>query len=175
MACDLTAGRLEPCKDSNGGLRAIYFINYDSGLYDNLIFDGEEIQGLTNPVTCYKYELKGANSFDEANENSRENGSSFWTGTGTFVFKKQDLATQTQLKILSYGRPQMILEDYNGNFRLAGTKNGCDCVVNTASGSAMGDLNGYNITSTSQEADMATFIDDAIMGEVDGFVIVEGV
>ena len=174
MACILTAGRLEPCKDSLGGLKAVYFINYDSGLYDNATIVEEEITALTAPVTCFKYELKGANSFDEANELSRENGTSFWTGTGTFVFKKQDLATQKELKLLSYGRPQIIIEDYNGNFRLAGIKNGCECAVSTASGAAMGDLNGYNVVATSQEAEMATFIDATIMDDVAGFVITEG-
>ena len=174
MACDITAGRLEPCKDSNGGLRAIYFINYDSGLYANATFTLEEITALTTPVTCFKYELRGANSFDEANENSRENGTSFWTGTGTFVFKKQDLSTQKELKLLSFGRPQVIVEDYNGNFRLAGIKNGCECAVSTASGAAMGDLNGYNIVATSQEADMASFIDATLMDNVAGFVVTEG-
>ena len=175
MACDLTAGRLEPCKDSNGGLRAVYFANYDSALYANLTFTLEEITALTAPVTVYKYELKGANSFDEANENSRENGTSFWTGTGTFVLKKQDLATQKELKLLASGRPHIILEDYNGNFRLAGIKNGCECAVSTASGTAMGDLNGYNIVATSQESDMASFIDSTLMDNVAGFVITEGV
>ena len=175
MACILTSGRLEPCKDSNGGLRSIYFINYDSDLSSNFTLTSEEITALAAPVTCFKYELRGANSFDEANENSRENGTSFWNGTGTFVFKKQDLATQKELKLLSYGRPHIIIEDYNGNFRLAGLKNGCECVVNTASGSAMGDLNGYNITATSQEADMASFIDATLMDNVAGFVVTEGV
>ena len=28
MACDLTKGRKEPCKDVVGGLNAIYFIDY---------------------------------------------------------------------------------------------------------------------------------------------------
>jgi len=27
MACSLTLGRIEPCKDQVGGLNAIYFIN----------------------------------------------------------------------------------------------------------------------------------------------------
>jgi len=175
MACDITSGRLEPCKDSVGGLKAVYFINYDTGLFANLTFTLEEITALTTPVTCFKYELKGANSFDEANENSRENGTSFWTGTGTFVFKKQDLATQKELKLLSYGRPHMILEGYDGNFRLAGVKNGCECAVSTASGAAMGDLNGYNIVATSQEVDMANFIDPTLMDDVAGFVVTEGV
>jgi len=175
MACDISLGRLEPCKDSIGGLKAVYFINYDSGLYANCTFTSEEITALSSPVTCYKFELKGANSFDEANEQSRDNGTSFWTGTGTFVFKKQDLATQKELKLLSYGRPHLIIEDYNGNFRLVGIKNGCECTVSTASGTAMGDLNGYNIVATSQEADMASFIDATLIDDVAGFVVVEGV
>jgi len=175
MACDLTAGRLEPCKDSNGGLRAIYFINFDATLFDNFTFVAEEITALTAPVTCFKYELRGANnSFDEANENSRDNGTSFWTGTGTFVLKKQDLVTQKEVRLLSFGRPHIIVEDYNGNFRLAGIKNGCECAVSTASGAAMGDLNGYNIVATSQEADMASFIDATLMDNVAGFVVTEG-
>jgi hypothetical protein len=28
MACDISLGRLEPCKDSTGGLKAVYFVNY---------------------------------------------------------------------------------------------------------------------------------------------------
>ena len=27
MACDISLGRIEPCKDSVGGLDAVYFIN----------------------------------------------------------------------------------------------------------------------------------------------------
>ena len=28
MSCDISLGRLEPCKDSVGGLKAIYFVNF---------------------------------------------------------------------------------------------------------------------------------------------------
>jgi len=174
MACDLTLGRLEPCKDSVGGLRAIYFINYDPALFANFTITLEEITALASPVTCFKYELKGANSFDETNENSRENGTSFWSGTGTFVFKKQSLTSQKELKLLAAGRPHIIVEDYNGKFRLAGMKNGAECAVNTASGTAMGDLSGYNITATTQETDMATYIDATLMSNISGFTVTLG-
>ena len=174
MACDLTLGRLEPCKDSVGGLKAVYFINYASDLATNAQYTAEEITSLTSPVTTYKYELKGTNSFDEVNENSRENGTSFWTGTGTLVFKKQSLSTQKELKLLSYGRPQIIVEGQDGLFRLVGLDNGCECVVNTASGILLGDLNGYNIVFTSTEDDMATYVDSAIMDDAAGFVVTEG-
>jgi hypothetical protein len=175
MSCDITLGRLEPCKQSVGGLRAVYFINYDSTFYGLATLTSEEITALEDPVACFKFELKGGNSFDETNENSRENGTSFWTQTGTLVLKKQDLTTQKELKLLASGRPQVIIEDYNGNFRLAGAKNGCEVAVNTVSGTAMGDTNGYNITFTGQESAPADFIDATLMDNVAGFTVTEGV
>lgn len=175
MACDITLGRLEPCKDSVGGLKAVYFINYDADIATGATITSEEITGFSPAITMYKYDLKGANnSFDETNENSRDNGTSFWTQTGTLVLKKQDLATQSQLKLLSYGRPLVVIEDYNGNFRMAGFENGCEVTVNTASGAAMGDLNGYNITFTGTEKAPAHFIDSAIIGDTTNSTVVSG-
>jgi len=182
MACDITAGRLEPCKDSVGGITAIYIGGaYTSGLL-NAPSDGGatigadgEVTAFAAALTFYKYDLKGANSFDQTNENSRENGTSFWTQTGTVVLKKQDKATTAQLKLLSYGRPQIIVEDYNGNFYLAGIENGVEVTVNTATGAGMGDLNGYNLTLTGMEKSPANFMLPAIIGDTTNTVIVVGV
>jgi|TARA_R110000744_G_scaffold149643_1_gene262828 hypothetical protein len=180
MACDITAGRLEPCKDSVGGIIAIYISNYTSGLLNapsdgGATFVDEEITGFASPLTFYKFDLKGANSFDQTNENSRENGTSFWTQTGTIVLKKQDNATRKEMKLLSYGRPQIIVQDYNGKYYLAGIENGCEVVANTATGAAMGDLNGYNITFTGTEKTPANFISSSIIGDTTNTVIVLGV
>ena len=123
----------------------------------------------------YKYDLKStANSFDETNENSRDNGTSFWTQTGTLVLKKQDLATQSQMKLLAAGRPLVVVEDYNGNYRMAGFENGCEVSVNTASGAAMGGLNGYNITFVGTETSPASFIDPTIIGDDINTTVVPG-
>tara|TARA_R110000803_G_scaffold170023_2_gene233099 strand:+ start:1957 stop:2487 length:531 start_codon:yes stop_codon:yes gene_type:complete len=170
MACDITVGRTEPCKDSVGGLKNMYIVNYSGTLLSGATLDAnDQITGLASVVVAYKFELKGANTFDEANENSRDNGTSFWTGTGTIVLKKQDLTTQKEFKLLSYGRPQILIEDYNGNFRLAGAENGCEVSVNTASGAVMGDLNGYTLTFTSTESAMASYVSSAIVGAGAGF------
>jgi hypothetical protein len=175
MACDISAGRLEPCKDSVGGLKAVYFVNYDADIYTDATIVSSEITAFGSAITLYKFDLKGANnSFDETNENSRDNGTSFWTQTGTLVLKKQDLATQSQLKLLAYGRPLVVVEDYNGNFRMAGFENGAEVVVNTASGAAMGDLNGYNITFTATEKEPASFIDATIIGDTTNTTVVSG-
>ena len=57
---------------------------------------------------------------------------------------------------------------------MIGVDNGCECVVSTTSGASMGDLNGYNITVTTQENDMATWIAAAQMDNVAGFVVTVG-
>ena len=177
MACDINLGRLEPCKDSVGGITAIYI----GGAYtDNLLTtatisaDGE-VTAFTAALTFYKYDLKGVNSFDQENTNDRNNGVSFWTQTGTVVLKKQDKATTAQLKLLSYGRPQIIVEDYNGNFYLAGIENGVEVTVNTATGAGMADLNGYNLTLTGMEKSPANFMLPSIIGDTTNTVIVVGV
>jgi len=174
--CDINLGRLEPCKDSVGGIIAVYFSNYTTGLLDSATISADgEITAFASPLTFYKYDLKGANSFEQTNENSRENGTSFWTQTGTVVLKKQDVATTAQMKLLSYGRPQVIVQDYNGNYFLAGTENGVECAPSTATGAAMGDLNGYNLTMTGTEKSPANFVDSAIIGDTVNTVVVLGV
>ena len=175
MSCDITLGRKEACKTSVGGLKAIYFINYDGDFYNSATITSDSISALTAVVPTFKYELKGDNNtFEEANENSRENGTSFFTQTGALVIKVQDSATQAELTLLSYGRPHVIIEDHNGNFRLAGAKNGVEVSVSTSTGGAMGDLNGYNLSFEGKESNLSTFIDSALIGAVDGFTVTEG-
>lgn len=174
MACDISLGRLEPCK-SVGGLKAVYFINYDSSFYTGKTLGTDDvIDGFVSATgNAYKYELRGANNFDEANEVSKENGTSFWTATGTLVFKAQDASTRKQMKLLSYGRPIVITEGYDGLFKIYGLENGCDVAVNTASGAGMGDLNGYNVTVTAQEKEPAYFMDSGVLGTE--LTVIEGV
>jgi hypothetical protein len=77
------------------------------------------------------------------------------------------------MKLLSYGRPIVITEGYDGLFKMYGLENGCDVAVNTASGAGMGDLNGYNVTVTAQEKEPAYFMDSAVLGTE--LTVVEGV
>ena len=176
MACDINKGRLEPCKDSVGGISAIYIGGaYTAGLLASATISADgEVTDLAAALTFYKYDLKGANSFEQTNENSRENGTSFWTQSGTVVLKKQDKVTTAQLKLLSYGRPQIIIEDYNGNHYLAGIENGVEVAVNTATGAGMGDLNGYNLTLTGTEKSPANFMAFSTLVSSNKLVIVVG-
>jgi len=54
--------------------------------------------------------------------------------------------------LLSYGRPQIIVEDNNGKFYYAGLKNGMEVTGGTiVSGAAMGDLSGFTLTIVGEE------------------------
>ena len=176
MACDLTYGRKEACKDNVGGLLAIYVINFDDLPYESLEFDANEaISGITggNTINAYKFDLKSTtNTFDEVNESSRDNGTSVFTGTLTANLKKLNLEDNPQLNKLSYGRPRIIVEYQTGILRLVGAVNGVEVAVNSNSGGAMGDFSGYQLLGTSIEGSLAPFFSTDLASA--GLTVVEG-
>tara|TARA_R110000787_G_scaffold44447_1_gene109063 strand:+ start:205 stop:753 length:549 start_codon:yes stop_codon:yes gene_type:complete len=158
MACDLTLGRKEPCKDVIGGLKAIYFTDFGdlgtSTLTDDVITD------LTGTFTAFKYELKGNSSFEQAITSSRENGTTFFDQTLTLTLKKLSKEDNKEIKLLAYGRPHVAVEDYNGNVFVMGLENGAEVTGGTiVTGAAMGDLSGYTLTLNAQEKLPANFVD----------------
>lgn len=174
MSCVLTSGRTEPCKDKVGGLKAVYFINFEplGVTYDtthtDLITDLVDADGTTEP-TAYKYELRGANSFDQTIVASRDNGTAFFEQTLNLTLKGLTKEMHKELKLLAYGRPHVIVEDNNGSLFLMGLEHGAEVTGGTiVSGTAMGDLYGYTLTLMSQEKVPANFI----QGTIDNIVTV---
>ena len=158
MACDLTLGRKEPCKDVIGGLKAIYFTDFgDLGtatLTDDVITD------LTGTFTAFKYELKGNSSFEQAITSSRENGTTFFDQTLTLTLKKLSKEDNKEIKLLAYGRPHVAVEDYNGNVFVMGLENGAEVTGGSiVTGSGMAEFSGYNLTLNAQEKLPANFVD----------------
>jgi hypothetical protein len=65
----------------------------------------------------------------------------------------------TQLKLMAYGRPQIILWTMNGDALLVGEREGADVTAGTIqTGGALGDLYGYSVTFTGQEQLPAAFL-----------------
>ena len=64
MACEnLSLGRLKPCKDSVGGIKNVYFINYndmDAITFD--VTDTDVIDGIGTAVNAYKYDVHFSSS-----------------------------------------------------------------------------------------------------------------
>ena len=161
MACDLTRGRKEPCKDVVGGIKAVYFLDYGDVTiaYDTTDTDVIDDMGT---VTAYKYELKGNSSFEQAITSSRENGTTFFDQTLNITLKKLTKEDNKELKLMSYGRPHIVVHDYNGNAFLMGAEHGAEVTGGTiVTGAAMGDLSGYTLTLSAQEQQPANFLEGA--------------
>ena len=155
MACDLTHGRLEVCKEFVGGIKAVYFIPYGAlgAITYGTTDASDRITTIAGTLSLYKYELKGANSFEQTITSSRDNGTTFAEQTLTFTIKGLDATTTKQVKLLAWGRPHVVIKTNANNFFIAGLEHGMDVTTGLiANGTAMGDLNGYTLTLVGQEA-----------------------
>ena len=167
--CDLTLGRLEPCKDAVGGLKAVYFINY--GDMDGLTYDVtdtdaiDELFGAATTSDVYKYDLKGTSTLDETITSSRENGTTFVEQVLTLSLKKRDVASHKELMVMAHGRPHIVVEDNNGTAWLVGVEHGAELTGTTSTGAALGDFNGYQLTLTASEKKPANAILGAVAGD----------
>jgi hypothetical protein len=168
MSCDIANGRVEACKDAISGLLNIYFINYgdlpvptaSNPTYDAVNTDVIQTWVPDAQLSLYKYELKGANGFEQTIQTSRDNGTTFFEQVLTVQLKKQDAITHKNVKLLAYGRPRIVVETRDHQYFLAGLDQGCDVTAGTvSSGTAMGDFNGYNLTFTGMEKLPANFLE----------------
>lgn len=157
MACNLSKGRNEVCKDSIGGLAGVYFLNYTTSSFTKNA-DGE-VTAFPSGSTVYYYQLKGTSAYTETVNTSRENGTTFFSQELVLNLKKLTNEMTTQMKLMAYGRPQIVVHTMNGDALLVGEEEGADVTAGTIqTGAGMGDLYGYSITFTGQERLPASFI-----------------
>ena len=177
MPCDISSGRAVQCKDSVGGLKAVYFINWGDATtvtYSATAGQEDVITALGGTPIGYKYELKGTSSFEQTVTSSRDSGTTFVDQKLSLDIKKLTIDGHKSLKLLSYGRPQIIVEDNNGNYFMAGLTKGMDLTTASVStGAAMGDASSYKMEFQGMEKIAANFIQAPLSGILAS--IVEGV
>lgn len=173
MACNITAGRQEVCKESVGGLAGVYFLNYTTGSFTK---NGSgEVTAFPSASTVYFYELKGNSSYTETVNTSRDNGTTFFSQELVLNLKKLTNEMTTQLKLMAYGRPQIVVATMNGDALLVGENEGADVTAGTIqTGATLGDLYGYSITFTGQEQLPAAFISGSTFGNPFGALAAPG-
>jgi len=161
MSCNLSLYRTEPCKDSVGGLDKVYFVNY--GTLGDITYDTtntDSIEAVAGSPNAYEYDIKGTSSFTQNIQSSRENGTTAFEQVLELSLHKLTVADHKELKLLSWGRPHVIIKDNNGNYFLSGLEHGMDVSGGTVvTGGAMGDLSGYTLTLTGMEKIPANFLD----------------
>jgi len=161
MACDLSKGKKIVCKDQMGGIKALYFANFDAYGYT---IANQIVTALGTLAEVFKWELKGTtNTLTQTANVSRDNGTAFLSQVIAATFPKLDAETQQELTLMMYGRPQVFVEDYNGNILLCGVENGMEMTAGTiVSGGAGGDLTGYTVELTGTEKLGAPFLNSSM-------------
>lgn len=173
MACNLTNGRALPCRESVGGLRNVYFVEYGklgsvtlSSIDEITDMDGDS----TNNLTAFKYSLKGNSSLEQTINASRDTGGVFFDQALTLSLPRLSKEDNHELKLLMYGRPHCFVEDYNNNVYLVGRENGISVSGGAvSSGAAMGDMSGYTLNINAEERQPANFMTVNADSTVDGF------
>ena len=166
MACDLSAGRLVPCKDVIGGIQTVYFIDY--GDLTSTVLTNDEITDATaSGQNLYRYDLKGSgNSFEQAITSSSDAGTTFFEQTLTLSLPKLTKEDMVSFKLIAFSRPLIIIQDMNSNFFLAGREHGMSVSGGSiTTGAAMGDMAGTTLTLSGQEKLPANFINGATFAD----------
>ena len=162
MACDITRGRLIDCKDTIGGLKAIYIAKaFSNNVSATATINSTEMTtaGFATWSCCggtvevFKYDLVPNLSSMTVNINSdNANGTTFFEQTLSVVLQKIDHDMTNELRLMAYSRSQIFVQDQNDNVFLLGIDHGCHVSGGTViTGTAMGDQNGYTIEWAAQE------------------------
>jgi len=160
MACDITAGRVRACKQLLGGTSKLYLFNYLEDPFTVLAGEATAVNAAL--TTVYEYDILGdTNTFVENMVSDRNTGVTVNTQTLTIFLGGLDATTSVQMNLLAYGTPQAVIRDRNGVYHAVGISEGIDFTVDSTTGGASTDANGYTLTGVSTEVALSPKLDSA--------------
>jgi len=154
--CLIAKGKLLGCKDQRGGIKNIYFANYQDYSF---VIAAHAVTSLGSLDEVFKYEVKATTNALTETGTSNENGTFLNAQSLAVTLPKLGTDLQAQVQLICMGRPYVFIEDYNGNVLLVGATNGTMANCTKASGGAGGDLSGYTLTITAEEGNLSPFLD----------------
>jgi hypothetical protein len=162
MSCSISKGRAINCKDQIGGLKTAWLMDF-GGLGTVTLGSNDEATDASGTGTLFQYDLKGSGNTMETTANvSRDNGTSFFSTVLSLSLPKLTKEDQKELKLLSFQRVAILIEDRNGSFFLLGKDHGCELTsASMQTGGAMGDASQYVMEFTSEEALPPNFVEGA--------------
>ena len=165
MACSITvSGRSFPCKDKIGGIKRVWIAQFEADEWGTIAAGvipgaGADGDGAT-PVVFKNFELtKNTGSFQQTVTSSVENGTVFFSQVVELTMPNLLAVDNTEIYELMKGRLSIIIQDNNDNYILMGHTTGAEATGGTVgTGTAKGDLNGYQLQFTAEEAIPAPFV-----------------
>lgn len=165
MACALTQGYTLDCRDNVGGIKEKYVTEHAN------ITAITAASGIITAITMAsgtmfrKYELeKETGSFTENIQTNDANGTIFYEQDSVMPIRKLQASLRNEIKLLAQNRLVIIEKDRNGKYWLLGENNGMELQPSTAAtGTAMGDFNGYTLNFKGKEENPAQEVSSGII------------
>jgi hypothetical protein len=161
MACNVTSGRVLPCKSAFGGIKSVFFAEFPvvATIESADAATLNEVTAFTDTPVWYEYEVKGNSSLETTITSSRENGTTFYTQTLNLTLTFLDNLTKNQVQLIAAGRPVIVVQDYYGHLFLCGYENGMELTGGTiVTGAAAGDLSGFTMVLEGMEETAPYFV-----------------
>lgn len=164
MPCTITSGRIVDCKDSVGGIKAIYI----SGSYIDMpsvafVADPETAGWLaasndtvTNiqTQTFFEFEVRPETSSLTVNyQSDPASGTTFFEQVLSVTFQKLDATDIADIRSLCQGRPNIWVLDNMDNCWLIGAEYGCNVTGGSlTTGQSFSDMSGFTLDFTARES-----------------------
>jgi hypothetical protein len=165
MPCALTQNYTLDCREGLGGIKNVWLIAHAN------VSTVTEASGIVSAISksagkiFYKYELvKNTGSLTETITSSIENGTVFYAPELSIVLNKLQANTRNEILLLAKNTLMAVVQDANDKYWLLGRQNGIDVTGGTAAtGTAQGDRNGYTLTFTGGEKELAPEVQSSVI------------
>lgn len=165
MSCALTTGFTLDCRQSNGGIEAVYFTELANKSSITSASGVISAFSLTGGKKFFKYELRKKTGQLEQNiQVNNENGTVFYEQTLTIKLDKLEVTKRNEILLLAQNNLMIIVKDNNGNYWLAGETRGALLSAGKGStGTAFGDMSGFELTFMGEEPELAKQVDSGLI------------
>ena len=166
MSCSTytLAGLNVGCKDSLGGIKEVYIADYGN-VTTALDENSSKITSITmasnTKFKTFKFR-KNTGALTSTLQTS-ETAGNYFQNELTLQFMKMETHKRLQIMALLMNECVVIVKDVNGKYWFLGYDNPVEASAGTAqTGTAAGDLNGYDVTLTDQSVALPYEVDIAI-------------
>lgn len=163
MACSqyTLRGIARGCKDSIGGIKTLYLTTDIDDI--SPVIDSSVLTLTQTEVSKFKTFnfFKNTGSMTTTLQTAENAGNSFQTEV-SLVFMKQEARKRLEIEAMVMGETIAVVEDVNGEMWYLGKDNALTASAATAqTGTAAGDLNGYNVTLMDESRELPFPLDSS--------------
>lgn len=162
------------CKDNMGGIKVVYIAEYDIASPTYKVKEGEDITTAVydadkTTTTWKKFEFrKGTSSMTSTVNTDDAAGTTYVQTDVALQFSKLDTTKRLAISALMFQNVAVIVKDQNDMYWGLGIDNPVTLTAGTANtGTAYGDVNGYNITLTDMSKYLPMVISDELKEVID--------